>query len=67
MFQVFSVLFFLMLITLGMGSSTGLLQGIIAIICDANPRWNKTYVCLGSCVFMFLVGLVYVTPVRLQS
>ena len=39
--QLFSVLFFLMLVTLGLGSATGLTSGIIAVVCDSNPRWNK--------------------------
>lgn len=34
--QVFAFLFFLMLITLGLGSVTGLATGIISIMCDAR-------------------------------
>merc|ERR1719188_2891461 len=60
--QLFSVLFFLMLITLGLGSVTGLASGIIAIVCDERPEWNKTKVSFGVCFFMFLAGLAYVTP-----
>ena len=57
------VLFFLMLITLGLGSVTGLASGAIAIICDQRPKWNKTTVTFFFCVAGFLVGLIYVTPV----
>jgi len=60
--QVFSVLFFLMLATLGLGSATGLTSGIIAVVCDSNPLWNKTKVTAIICVAGFLIGLVYVTP-----
>jgi len=60
--QVFSVLFFLMLVTLGLGSATGLTSGIIAVVCDLNPKWNKTTVTGIICILGFFVGLVYVTP-----
>ena len=46
------------------GSVTGLTSGIIAIVCDERPDWNKTKVSFGVCVVMFLAGLAYVTPVR---
>ena len=46
------------------GSVTGLTSGIIAIVCDERPEWNKTKVSFGVCVVMFLAGLAYVTPVR---
>ncbi len=45
---------------------TGLASGIIAIVCDAKPAWNKTRVTLGICIIMFLAGLAYVTPVLTQ-
>ena len=61
--QLFAVLFFLMLITLGLGSATGLTSAVIAIIADNKPNWNKTYITLGVCIFGFLIGLVYLTPV----
>ncbi|ODM96691.1 Sodium-dependent nutrient amino acid transporter 1 [Orchesella cincta] len=59
--QIFAVLFFLMLFTLGLGSATSLAGGIITIICDqftTMKRWLVTLiVCTGGC----LVGLLYVT------
>ena len=61
--QIFAVLFFLMLITLGLGSATGLTSAVIAIIADNKPEWNKTYVTLGVCICGFLIGTVYLTPV----
>jgi len=60
--QLFSVLFFLMLVTLGLGSATGLITGVIAVICDLKPTWNKTLITAVTCVAGFLSGLVYVTP-----
>merc|ERR1712223_445362 len=42
--QLFAVLFFLMLFTLGLGSATGLISAVIAIVADNRPDWNRTYV-----------------------
>lgn len=63
--QVFAVLFFLMLITLGLGSATGLISSVIGIICDEKRHWNKTLVTFVTCLVGFGLGLVYITPVSL--
>ena len=63
--QLFAVLFFLMLFTLGVGSATSLAGGIITIIHDQFPRVPKTYVTVGVCVCGFFSGLIYVTPVKI--
>ncbi len=60
--QLFAVLFFLMLITLGMGSATGLITGVITVVCDDFPGWNKTVVTGFICFAGFAIGIVYVTP-----
>ncbi|KAK4287442.1 hypothetical protein Pmani_039485 [Petrolisthes manimaculis] len=60
--QVFAVLFFLMLFTLGCGSVAGLSGSIITVICDKLPTLDKLYVTLFVCISGFLVGLLYVTP-----
>lgn len=60
--QLFSVLFFLMLYTLGIGSAVALAGAVITIICDQFPSLRYVWVATGVCVFGFLVGLVYVTP-----
>ena len=65
--QLFSVIFFLMLATLGMGSATAVFSAIVAIVCDAKPKWNRLYVTmviLGSCYFF---SLVFITPVNIQQ
>lgn len=53
--QLFAVLFFLMLLTLGIGSAVSLTGGIITIVCDAFPknrRWVVTaVVCLADSSF----------------
>ncbi len=63
-FQVFSVLFFLMLITLGLGSATGLISSVVGIVCDEKRHWNKTVVTFVICLAGFGLGLIYITPVR---
>jgi len=60
--QFFSVLFFLMLITLGFGSATGLISNVITVICDAFPNVRRSYVTAMISIAGLLIGLVYVTP-----
>lgn len=54
-----------MLITLGLGSATGLISSVIGIICDEKRHWNKTLVTFVTCLVGFGLGLVYITPVSL--
>ena len=62
--QLFAVLFFLMLFTLGLGSSVSDAGAIITIFCDRFPklvRWQVTcVVCFIGCA----IGIVYTTPVN---
>ncbi|KAK8728554.1 hypothetical protein OTU49_009013 [Cherax quadricarinatus] len=60
--QLFAVLFFLMLFTLGVGSASALTGCIITIICDDFPNFKKWIVTLVVCIAGFLLGLFYVTP-----
>ncbi|XP_068205011.1 sodium-dependent nutrient amino acid transporter 1-like [Palaemon carinicauda] len=60
--QLFAVLFFLMLFTLGVGSASALTGCIITIICDEFPSFKKWLVTLVVCILGFLLGLFYVTP-----
>ncbi|KAK8739563.1 hypothetical protein OTU49_003401 [Cherax quadricarinatus] len=60
--NLFAVLFFLMLFTLGVGSAAGLTGNIITIICDQFPAIPKIYVTIVICISGFLLGLIYVTP-----
>ena len=63
--QLFSVLFFLMFVTLGLGSVAGLIANIVSLICDSRTSWNKLLVTAIVCTFGFLLGLIYVTPVSI--
>lgn len=63
---MFAVLFFLMLLTLGVGSAAALTSNVITIVCDQFPKWRKAYITLAVCLAGFFIGLVYITPVRLS-
>jgi len=60
--QLFAVLFFLMLFTLGIGSAVSLAGCVITIICDAFPNWKRWAVVTFICCAGFILGLIYVTP-----
>ncbi|KAF4521704.1 hypothetical protein B566_EDAN013002 [Ephemera danica] len=60
--QLFSVLFFLMLYTLGIGSAISLVGAVITVYCDQFPTHRRWIVTLVICISGFLIGLVYVTP-----
>ena len=60
--QLFSVLFFLMLITLGFGSATGLISCIVGVVCDVLPNIPRIVVTAIISFLGFLSGLLYVTP-----
>jgi solute carrier family 6 amino acid transporter-like protein 5/7/9/14 len=53
-----------MLYTLGIGSAVALAAAVITIICDQFPHFKYWMVTLAICSVGFLVGLVYITPVR---
>jgi len=60
--QLFAVLFFLMLITLGMGSASGMVNTVTTVVRDAFPSLSKSVIVGVVCLFGFLAGLVYTTP-----
>lgn len=61
--QLFAVLFFLMLITLAIGSAAGLAGCVITILCDDFPKIKRWVITAVVSVASFFVGLIYVTPV----
>jgi SNF family Na+-dependent transporter len=63
LFQFFSVVFFLMLYTLGIGSAVALAAAVITVICDQFPQFKYWIVTLAICSSGSLVGLTYITPV----
>ncbi|XP_050305970.1 sodium-dependent nutrient amino acid transporter 1-like [Anthonomus grandis grandis] len=59
---LFSILFFVMLFVLGVGSLIALQGCAFTVIMDAFPHLKIWHVSLGTAVGGFIVGLVYVTP-----
>ncbi|CAH1972723.1 unnamed protein product [Acanthoscelides obtectus] len=59
---LFSLLFFLMLFVLGVGSLVGLYASLVTVIMDSFPDLKIWHVSAMSALFGFLVGMVYVTP-----
>nr|XP_040235408.2 sodium-dependent nutrient amino acid transporter 1-like [Anopheles coluzzii] len=60
--NLFALLFFFMLLTLGVGSCTGLINSVLTALHDSTPRLKswKTVVTIG--VLGFALGLLFVTP-----
>ncbi|TNN82911.1 Sodium-dependent neutral amino acid transporter SLC6A17 [Liparis tanakae] len=54
-----SVMFFFMLINLGLGSMIGTMTGITTPILDAF-KIRKEILCVGCCIVAFLLGLLFV-------
>ncbi|XP_015590860.1 sodium-dependent nutrient amino acid transporter 1 isoform X2 [Cephus cinctus] len=60
--QLFSVLFFLMLFVLGVGTSVAFSGVVISIIKDDFPNVDQWKIALGVSTCGFLVGIIYCTP-----
>ena len=58
----FSVVFFLMLITLGLGSAIGLLSSVTTTLNDSFPTIDKKTIIKLCCAVGFAIGIFYVTP-----
>lgn len=58
-----AVIFFLMLLALGLGSQIGMLEGMFCTLFDIDifKRVSKPYVTGVCCIFCFLVGLIFCT------
>ncbi|KAL0841252.1 hypothetical protein ABMA28_014978 [Loxostege sticticalis] len=60
--QLYSVLFFLMMAVLGVGSGVALLSTINTVLMDAFPRIRTVFMSAICCTAGFAIGLIYVTP-----
>nr|XP_040570190.1 sodium-dependent nutrient amino acid transporter 1-like isoform X1 [Lepeophtheirus salmonis] len=60
--QLFSVLFFVMLAVLGLGSLIALMNGILAIVSDLFPNTKKNVLMGGISILAFISGIIYTTP-----
>uniref|UniRef100_A0A1I8MRP6 Sodium-dependent nutrient amino acid transporter 1 n=1 Tax=Musca domestica TaxID=7370 RepID=A0A1I8MRP6_MUSDO len=59
---IFSVLFFLMLFVLGIGSNIAMTSCTVTAIRDNFPKVKQWQCALGIAIFSFCIGLAYVTP-----
>jgi solute carrier family 6 (neurotransmitter transporter, glycine) member 5/9 len=64
--QVFSVLFFLMLYLLGVGSNVAMCSCITTVITDRFSNVKNWHAALGFAIFGILSSSVYLTPVSLK-
>ncbi|ALC43615.1 CG4476 [Drosophila busckii] len=60
--QVFSLLFFLMLFLLGVGSNVGMVSCIMSVLKDRFVHTKLWLIVLCISLLGFLVGLLYITP-----
>uniref|UniRef100_A0A1I8MJW7 Transporter n=1 Tax=Musca domestica TaxID=7370 RepID=A0A1I8MJW7_MUSDO len=60
--QVFSVLFFFMLFTLGVGTITGVFSTSITVICDRFVSAKRWIVVIVMATICYCFGLMYITP-----
>lgn len=56
---LFSVIFFLALLTLGIDSAFSIVEACLASICDSRPKWPRKYVLPAICVTGAILGLVF--------
>lgn len=61
--QFFSVLFFLMLFTLGIGSIVAMLSCVMTAVRDSFTKVKHWHAAIGGAFIAFCLGIVYVTPV----
>ncbi|KAH8398994.1 hypothetical protein KR222_010468 [Zaprionus bogoriensis] len=60
--QLFAVLFFFMLLVLGIGSNIGMASSVINVVKDRFPQLPHWQLAIGASLIGFLCGLVYMTP-----
>ncbi|XP_017836013.1 sodium-dependent nutrient amino acid transporter 1 [Drosophila busckii] len=60
--QLFAVLFFFMLLVLGIGSNIGMASSVINVVKDRFPQLPHWQLAIYASLIGFLCGLVYMTP-----
>lgn len=60
--QLFSVLFFVMMLVLGVGSAMALCGAPFSVVCDRFPDVKKWKIILIISIAGYAIGLVYITP-----
>ena len=65
--KVFAVVFFVMVLTLGIGAASSLTGALISTVIDSFSSLPRWLVSLLFCLVGFSIGLVYITPVCYHS
>ncbi|EDX06730.1 GD25852 [Drosophila simulans] len=60
--QLFAVLFFFMLLVLGIGSNIGMASAVVNVVKDRFTHLPHWLLAVGASIIGFLCGLVYMTP-----
>ncbi|XP_013107994.2 sodium-dependent nutrient amino acid transporter 1 [Stomoxys calcitrans] len=60
--QIFSVLFFLMLFVLGIGSNVGMASCVMTVIKDRFTQTKHWVIVVSIALVCYLLGLMYITP-----
>ena len=60
--QLFAILFFLMLITLGLGTAIGMFSAVTTTLCDSFPNTDRKTIIKVCCIAGLSLGLFYITP-----
>ncbi|MFC1453429.1 sodium-dependent transporter, partial [Verrucomicrobiota bacterium] len=56
---LFSLVFFLALLTLGIDSAFSIVEACLASVCDSKPSWPRRWVLPGVCAVGALIGILY--------
>ena len=62
---IFSALFFLMLISLGIDSAFSIVESVNTALLDHNPHWRIEHVSIWVCLAGLLAGVIYTTQAGL--
>ncbi|XP_011189038.2 sodium-dependent nutrient amino acid transporter 1 [Zeugodacus cucurbitae] len=60
--QVFSVLFFLMLFVLGIGSNVGMASCVMTVLKDKFNNTKNWIIAVSIAIVCYAIGLIYITP-----
>jgi len=56
---MFSAVFFVALLTLGIDSAFSIVEACLVSVCDSKQKWPRTYVLPAICLIGLTIGLVY--------
>ena len=57
--ELFSTVFFIAMLSLGIDSAFSIVEACLATVCDSKPGWSRKYVLPGICLLGAGIGLIY--------